>query len=62
MPDADRQARLRQVPGSLCLDFPLRPDFMAQVVVPKDMTSAEAKRLRGFLLSLAVPTTGGDER
>ena len=39
----------------LALDFPLRPDFMAQVVVPRNLTAAEAKRLCAFLLTLPQP-------
>jgi hypothetical protein len=39
--------------NGLPLSFPLRPDFLAQVVVPRDLTTAEAKRLSAFLLTLA---------
>jgi hypothetical protein len=39
--------------NGLPLSFPLRPDFLAQVVVPRDLTVAEAKRLSAFLLTLA---------
>ncbi len=35
--------------------FPLRSDFMAQLVVPNDMTTAEALRLRAFLLAITNP-------
>lgn len=38
---------------SLALPFPLRPAFLAQVVVPRDMTKDEAKRLAAFLDALA---------
>lgn len=38
----------------LCNDFPMRPDFLAQVVIPRDMTKAEAQRLANFVLALAV--------
>lgn len=37
--------------------FPLRPDFMAQVVVPQDMTAAEARRLIEFIATLVRPIT-----
>ncbi len=37
----------------LPLSFPLRPDFLAQVVIPRDLTVEEAKRLGAFLLTLA---------
>ena len=34
---------------SLAMPFPLRPDFLAQIVVPRDLTKEEAKRLAAFL-------------
>jgi hypothetical protein len=37
----------------LTLDFPMRADFLAQVVVPRDMKSYEARRLASFILTLA---------
>lgn len=42
---------------SVCNDFPLRLDYLAQVVVPRDMTAQEAERLCEFIRSLAQPTT-----
>lgn len=45
---------------SLCLPFPLRPGFLAQIVIPRDMTEAEANRLCEFVHSLAAASkTGG---
>lgn len=38
----------------LPLSFPLRPDFLAQVVIPRDLTVEEAKRLGAFVLTLAT--------
>lgn len=38
---------------SLTLPFPLRPDFLAQITVPRDMTKDEAKRLAVFIDALA---------
>ncbi len=38
---------------SLALPFPLRPTFLAQVVIPRDLTKDEAKRLAAFIDSLA---------
>lgn len=38
----------------LPLSYPLRPDFLAQVVIPRDLTAEEARRLGAFLLTLAV--------
>jgi hypothetical protein len=37
----------------LAYSYPLRGDFMAQLVLPYDLTDLEAKRLGAFLLSLA---------
>jgi hypothetical protein len=37
----------------LALDYPLRPGFLAQVVVPPDLTVDEARRMGAFLLTLA---------
>lgn len=47
----------------LIYDIPLRPDFIAQIVVPRDLTTLEAKRMRDFLAALAVPEsqTGEEE-
>lgn len=39
--------------AGLTMPFPLRPDFRVQVVVPADLTVAEARRLGAFLLTLA---------
>jgi hypothetical protein len=35
-------------------DFNMRPDFMAQVVVPRDMKAHEARRLCGYIMMLAT--------
>lgn len=42
------------VSSGLTLSFPLRSDFLAQVVIPRDLTAIEAKRLGAFLLTIAV--------
>jgi hypothetical protein len=42
------------VSAGLPLSFPLRPDFLAQVVIPRDLTAEEARRLGAFLLTLAT--------
>ena len=39
--------------GGVSLSFPVRPGFLAQVVVPADLTVDEAKRMGAFLLTLA---------
>ena len=38
----------------MSLDYNLRPDFLAQVVVPRDMNSQEARRLANFIMALAT--------
>ena len=38
---------------SLAIPFPLRPTFLAQIVIPRDMTKDEAKRLGAFIDALA---------
>ena len=40
--------------SGLSLAFPLRADFLAQVVLPRDLKSDEAKRLAAFIATLAV--------
>lgn len=35
-------------------DFNMRPDFMAQVVIPRDMKTHEARRLCGYIMMLAT--------
>ncbi len=37
---------------ALAYDFPLRPDFLAQLVLPVNITEREAKKLGAFLLTL----------
>jgi hypothetical protein len=39
--------------GGMSLSFPVRPGFLAQVVVPADLTVDEARRMGAFLLTLA---------
>jgi hypothetical protein len=45
-------------PG-LSLEFPMRSEFLAQVVVPRDMTHAEAVRFTRFIMALAQDPVGG---
>jgi hypothetical protein len=40
--------------ANLALPFPLRPGYLAQVIIPRDMTKAEAARLCAFISTLAV--------
>ena len=46
---------------SLALPFPLRPGFLAQVVIPRDLTTAEADRLCAFIQTLAQLPAGNNE-
>jgi hypothetical protein len=39
---------------SLMMPFPLRPSFLAQLIVPRDLTKDEAQRLCAFIQALAV--------
>ncbi|MBA3260280.1 MAG: hypothetical protein H0T68_12555 [Gemmatimonadales bacterium] len=39
--------------AGISLAFPLRPGFLAQVLVPPDLTVDEARRMGAFLLTLA---------
>ena len=41
-------------PDGIALEYPLRPDLLAQVVVPRDLTVEEARRMGAFLVTLAV--------
>lgn len=38
---------------SLMMPFPLRPNFLAQIVIPRDLTKDEAARLCNFIQALA---------
>jgi hypothetical protein len=38
---------------SLVMPFPLRQTFLAQIVIPHDLTKAEAARLSNFIMALA---------
>lgn len=47
----------------ISLQYPLRPDLLAHVVVPRDLTVEEARRMGAFLVTLAVdfrPAPAGD--
>jgi hypothetical protein len=50
-------------PDGIALEYPLRPDLLAQVVVPRDLTVEEAHRMGAFLVTLAVdfkPSSSGE--
>jgi hypothetical protein len=65
---AAARARLGERPAhpranSMSLEYPLRADLLAQVVVPRDLTVEEAQRMGAFLLTLAVdfrPAAAGE--
>lgn len=42
--------------SNLVLPFPLRPNYLAQIVIPRDMTKDEANRLCAFVQALALTT------
>lgn len=39
----------------IAIDFPMRPDFLAQVLVPSNMSEDEAKRLCAMIMTLPLP-------
>lgn len=39
---------------SVCLEYPLRPDYLAQLVLPQDLTLREAQRLCEFIRTLVI--------
>lgn len=41
---------------SLMMPFPLRPTFLAQLIIPRDLSKDEANRLCAFIQALAVET------
>ena len=38
----------------IALEYPLRPEVLARVVIPRDLTVEEARRMGAFLITLAV--------
>jgi hypothetical protein len=56
-PNAARPRASASTPGlpeGIALEYPLRPDLLAHVVVPRDLTVEEARRMGAFLVTLAV--------
>ena len=45
---------IQSATAGLALNFPLRGDFLAQVVIPRDLNAEEAKRMCAFLMTLAM--------
>jgi hypothetical protein len=54
---AKQDKEIVHVSSGLTLSYPLRTDFLAQIVIPRDLNTIEAKRLAGFLLTIAVDYT-----
>jgi hypothetical protein len=53
-PTTRERERPAEVPAAgIALHYPLRPGFLAQVTVPRDLTVDEARRMGAFLLTLA---------
>jgi hypothetical protein len=44
----------RATPSAMAMQYPLRDNFIAQVVLPRNMTNEEARRLCAFIRTLAV--------
>jgi hypothetical protein len=51
--EGPRPAEERAEGSGISLDYPLRPGFLAKVIVPRDLTVDEARRMGIFLLTLA---------
>lgn len=56
LPESDGRSQPIEAPktgSSLAMAYPLREDFLAQIVIPRDMTADEARRLTAFVMTLA---------
>ena len=53
-PPAARERPGEGAAGGIALSYPLRPGYLAQVTVPRDLTVEEARRMGAFLLTLAA--------
>jgi hypothetical protein len=54
MPTQPSERHSKEASSGLTLSYPLRVDFLADVVIPRDLNTTEAKRLGAFLLTIAV--------
>ena len=52
-PIRERERPAEMSAEGIALSYPLRPGFLAQVVIPRDLTVDEARRMGAFLLTLA---------
>jgi hypothetical protein len=53
-PSEKQDKEIVHISSGLTLSYPLRSDFLAQIVIPRDLSTTEAKRLAGFLLTIAI--------
>ena len=51
--ERERERSVEGPSAGIALNYPLRPGFLAQVTVPRDLTVDEARRMGAFLLTLA---------
>lgn len=51
---APRMEMAMATEANLALPYPLRPGYLAQVIIPRDMKKVEAARLCAFIMTLAV--------
>lgn len=58
---SDKPVQGQATDSSLALPFPMRHGFLAQIVIPRDMTKAEASRLCAFIQTLAHDTPLGKD-
>ncbi|MFC3683408.1 hypothetical protein [Hydrogenophaga luteola] len=52
-PSPSPQQNMQPSESALDIPFPLRPDFLAQVKIPRDLSKQEAERLCAFIKALA---------
>jgi hypothetical protein len=57
---ATRKYDVQVSDAGLLMPFPLRPDFLSYVIVPRDLSKAESDRLCAFVASLAQPANALD--
>lgn len=53
-PATHHPSAMMPVTNSVSLSFPLRAEFMAQFILPKDLTTKEAKKLAAYFEVLAI--------
>ncbi len=53
-PEDEHRQRSNAPTGAVTLTLPLRPDFVAQFIVPRDLTAKEARRLGAYFATVAI--------